>query len=198
MIPELITYRLGEKNFCYIPPPKTYEVRCHHSSFKSKTQWYTAQDAIQAAKTNYKELKDVDPSRFTFCIIAVVAGQRQHIRISPSSWPIVLTKLRRYEVLDILVEPDTLPDIIVHSATDIDSLPTYEDIREKSGTDDFLAPSRHPSPQVKSIPLETIRAVQRYPRRTPSPARSSPSRSSSPSSSLTDLARSIFGRSSPQ
>ncbi|EJF57599.1 hypothetical protein DICSQDRAFT_157294 [Dichomitus squalens LYAD-421 SS1] len=184
MTTDLITYRLGAKNYCYIPPPKTYE------------------EALSAAKTNYKELKHVDEDCITFCVIATVAGVKQHIRVSPASWPIVVSKLHRYEVLDIVLQfddDDTIPDIIVHSAKDVESLPTYEDIREKTGMDDFLAPSCHSSPQVKSIPLETIRAVQRYPRRTPSPARSSHSKSSSPSSSLTDLAKSLFGRSpSPQ
>ena len=150
------------------------------------------------ARENFQdELHDVAPGRITICVNAVVGGTRQHIRISPASWTIVLSKLRPYEVLDIMVQstPARVPDIVVYSEDGIEKLPRYEDICEKADPTDYLAPSCASSPQVKSLPLETIRAVQRYPRRTPSPSRPSQSKNSS-SSSLSDFAKALFGKGS--
>ncbi|KAI1787827.1 hypothetical protein LXA43DRAFT_1027668 [Ganoderma leucocontextum] len=170
--PDILTFRLnkGNNNFCYVVPPQSFE------------------DGIRAAKDNFEELRHVDPTRITICVNALVANQRQHIRVSPASWPIVVAKLRPYEVLDIIVHPSPIPDIVIHSEDGIEKLPRYEDIRDKTGSDDFLAPSRHSSPQT----------IQRYSRRSPSPSpRSSHSKNSS-SSSLTDIAKAIFGRGSSQ
>ncbi|PIL30981.1 hypothetical protein GSI_05674 [Ganoderma sinense ZZ0214-1] len=180
--PDILTFRFNKDNnkLCYVVPPQSLE------------------DGLRTAKENFQdELYDVVPSRINICVNAVVAGTRQHIRISPASWTIVLSKLRPYEVLDIMVQssPARVPDIVVYSEDGIEKLPRYEDVRDKADPDDFLAPSCAPSPKVKSIPLETIRAAQRYPRRTPSPSRPSQPKNSS-SSSFTDIAKAIFGKSS--
>ena len=75
------------------------------------------------------------------------------------------------------------------------TLAFLDSFKEKADPDDYLAPSCAPSPQVKSIPLETIRAAQRYPRRTHSPSRPSQPKNSS-SSSLSDFAKALFGKGS--
>ncbi|TBU24562.1 hypothetical protein BD311DRAFT_671539 [Dichomitus squalens] len=122
MTADIITYRLGEKHYCYIVAPKTYDA------------------AIQAARDNYKELKDVDPARITLCVNSFVGAQPQRVRISPDSWPIVLSRLSSRQVVEIVLQPSTLPDIVVHAAEDVDSLPTYEGLREQSRSkDSYLA-----------------------------------------------------------
>ena len=181
--PDILTFRLDRNNnkLCYVVPPQTL------------------QDGLRVAKENFEELAHIAPNRITICVNAVVANQRQHIRISPASWPVVLSKLRAYEVLDVIVHSPSVPDIVVHSEDGIEKLPRYEDIpeKQKTGFDDYLAPSCPSSPRVKTLPIETIRAAQRAAGRTPSP---SPSRSihskNSSSSSLSDIAKAIFGRGS--
>ena len=92
------------------------------------------------------------------------------------AWTAILPSLARYEVLDISVNPE----IVVESPGG-DYLPNYEDVKEKSGTDNFLAPSRGPSPNKKTVPL-------------PQPHERSRSRSPSPSSGMAEWAKSLFGK----
>lgn len=92
-------------------------------------------------QASFDELSSIDADHITICVNAMVGGKRTHIRIGPAAWSKVLPSLARYEVLDIFVKN---PKIVVDSA---DAPPTYEDAKAKSGTDNFLAPSRGPTPQ---------------------------------------------------
>ncbi|KAI1787826.1 hypothetical protein LXA43DRAFT_1027666 [Ganoderma leucocontextum] len=156
--PHIVVFRLHEgKNCqcCYVVPPQSFE------------------DGVRAAKDNFEELRHVDPTRITICIVTLVDNQRQHVRVSPASWPSFVADLPPYILLDIIVHPPPIPDsIVIHSEDGIEKLPKYGDIRDKT--------------------------VQRYSRRSSSPSpRSSHSKNSS-SSWLTDIAKAIFGRGSSQ
>ena len=78
------------------------------------------------------------------------------------AWSAVVPTLARFEVLEIFLKPEApkgAPSIAVNdgSALDLDSLPNYEDVKEKSGGADFLSPSRAPSPYMKQLSLDEVR-----------------------------------------
>ncbi len=134
-------------------------------------------------RQNFPELAKVDPDHITLCINGVVGGQRRKIRISSMAWDRMLPNLARYEVLDIVLKD---PLIVVDPSGD-ESLPNYEDVKEKYGSDGFLSPSRGPSPRHKSVPLPKTKDIlvsgfTRPLSRPPSSSSRSPSPSQKPSS----------------
>lgn len=155
--------------------------------------WCRLQQGIEFAQSVFPELASIEPEHISICVNGCVQRQRTLIRIGPMAWASVVPTLARYEVLEILVKN---PEIVIDSADPVDALPNYEDVKEKSGSSDFLAPSRGPSPAKKIIPLpELQRIVEKNSgrsSRSPSPSSSRPSSMSS--SSISDWAKGLFGK----
>ena len=149
----------------------------------------------------FPQLAHVEPERIAICVNGIVNKERKHVRIGPMAWAAVVPTLARFEVLDIFVKPAEsakTPQIVVNgiNAVDVDALPNYEDVKEKCGATDFLSPSRAPSPYMKQLSLDEIRAASRPSSRSPShsQSRSSPSSTRESSPSITDWAKSLFGK----
>ncbi|KAI0759969.1 hypothetical protein BD413DRAFT_487045 [Trametes elegans] len=188
--PDILTYRYNG-NMVYVTPGATHA------------------EGVKFAQQVFPELAAVEPARIAISVNGLVNGQRQLVRISPMAWPTVVFSRARYEVLDVTVDSDVRIDIIV---TDADGLPLYSGLKPQTpGVDpdakaqpdatpvDFtLDPSRAPYP-VTSAPPSPARlphkenpvpyALQR--RRPASPSSISTADSSS---SVSDWARSLFGK----
>ncbi|KAI0686776.1 hypothetical protein C8T65DRAFT_676771 [Cerioporus squamosus] len=172
--PDLLTYRYNG-HMVYVTPATSYE------------------EGVEFAQSVFPELASLEPERISICVNGSVQRQRTLIRIGPMAWTSVVLSLARYEVLEVVVKN---PDIVVDSAdaADVDALPNYEDVKEKSGSCDFLAPSRGPSPRYKNIPLPELQrlaaknAIARSRSHSPAPSRPSSS------SSISDWAKGLFGK----
>ncbi|RPD53337.1 hypothetical protein L226DRAFT_473347 [Lentinus tigrinus ALCF2SS1-7] len=173
--PDLLTYRYNG-HMVYVTPAKSYE------------------QGIEFAQSVFPELASIEPEHISICVNGCVQRQRTLIRIGPMAWASVVPTLARYEVLEVIIKN---PEIVVDSVdpADADGLPNYEDVKEKTGSSDFLAPSRGPSPHKKFIPLPEMQRIAEKNAarsRSPSPATSRPSSASS--SSISDWAKSLFGK----
>ena len=143
------------------------------------------------ARKVFPELLAFSPERITICVNGYVSKEKKHIRIGPMAWPAVVPTLHQYEVLDIFVRPESeVPKIVVTTPppVDVDALPKYEDVKEKCGSVDFISPSRAPSPRMKQLPINEIRAG------TCSATNNAPRPPSPSGMSISDWAKSLFGK----
>ncbi|KAI8974018.1 hypothetical protein BD414DRAFT_447787 [Trametes punicea] len=167
-VPDIITYRYNGE-LVYVTPAATYE------------------DGVQFARRVFPELASVHPDRVVISVNGIVNKERQLIRIGPMAWKTVMSSRARYEVLDIIVDPE------IH-VSDAEPLPEYCDIKEKHALDDFLAPSRAPSPRPthKIIPVP---GAPRKPRsRSSSPGTATASSATESVPTAADWAKSLFGK----
>ncbi|KAI0332922.1 hypothetical protein GY45DRAFT_1320156 [Cubamyces sp. BRFM 1775] len=168
---DILTYRFNG-TMVYVTPASTY------------------QEGVEFARQVFPELASVDPERISISIHGTVNKQRQLIRIGTMAWNSVIATRARYEVLDITVVPE-----IVVGTHDQPPPPDYFTIKEKSSHDDFLAPSRAPSPHSvhKIIPVPGARTRSRCRSRSPSSHHSDTSSSTSSRSAM-DWAKGLFGK----
>ncbi|KAJ8483400.1 hypothetical protein ONZ51_g4731 [Trametes cubensis] len=171
---DILTYRYNG-TMVYVTPAATYK------------------EGVEYARQVFPELASVDPARISICINGTVNKQRQLIRIGAMAWNSVITSRARYEVIDIIVVPEIVVD------ADELSPPDYFTIKEKSSHDDFLAPSRAPSPRPvhKIIPVPGAPARSHCRSRSPSPHHSIGGSSTS-SRGAYGWAKSLLGRSTQE
>lgn len=105
------------------------------------------QEAIKFARSQFSEkLRHVNDRQISFSINSVVNHETRSVRISPMSWPTVMSTLSRYEIIDIIVQPildvDSPPEYPLEEGdkSDLKSQCYLEPPSPKS------APSRSPSP----------------------------------------------------
>ncbi|KAH9889539.1 hypothetical protein C8Q73DRAFT_708033 [Cubamyces lactineus] len=167
---DILTYRF-HGTMVYVTPASTYK------------------EGVEFARQVFPELASVDPERISISINGTVNKQRQLIRIGAMAWNSVITSRARYEVLDITVTPEIVID--AHDQPP----PEYFTVKEKTSHDDFLSPSRAPSPRPvhKIIPVPGAPARSRCRSRSPSPHHPNGGPSTSPRNAI-DWAKSLFGK----
>ncbi|TFK51128.1 hypothetical protein OE88DRAFT_1808611 [Heliocybe sulcata] len=85
--PDIVTYRY-EGEMVYVPPAQNH------------------QDAIRLARSEFGEpLRHVFDRQISFSVNSVVHHETRSVRISPLSWPTVMSTLSRYEIIDVIVQP---------------------------------------------------------------------------------------------
>lgn len=138
---NLVTYRFRGK-MVYVTAAPSYEVRLVSIvSLASAEQWRT-QKAVEFAKVLFREdLRDVDDSCISFYVTVNAPTGIQSVQISPMAWKEVTTTLVRYEIIDVIVEPQ----VVIHEA---DTPPNYLDVVSKERTPEVArARSTTPDPE---------------------------------------------------
>lgn len=114
--------------------------------FRGKMVYVTAapsyEKAVEFARVLFREdLRDVDDSCISFYVTVNAPTGIQSVQISPMAWKEVTTTLVRYEIIDVIVEPQ----VVIHEA---DTPPNYLDVVSKERTPEVArARSTTPDPE---------------------------------------------------
>jgi len=104
---DVITYRLNNK-MMYVPPAQSFD------------------QAVTFARSAYEsDLNGVDQSRISFSLNVIAQGRHSSVGITSEAWPSVVSRLARYEIIDLHVTP----------AIKVSPPPSYKSGRSSSSTE---------------------------------------------------------------
>ncbi|KAJ8591331.1 hypothetical protein M405DRAFT_735320 [Rhizopogon salebrosus TDB-379] len=84
---DVITYRLNNK-MMYVPPAQSFD------------------QAVTFARSAYEsDLNGVDQSQICFSLNVIAQGRHSSVGITSEAWPSVVSRLARYEIIDLHVTP---------------------------------------------------------------------------------------------
>jgi len=131
--PDVVTYRLNDK-MVYVTPAQSYE------------------QALDFAQNEFAdELYHIKRDRISFSVLVNAGRTHRSVRIGTMAWPAVVSGLKRYEIIDVHVQPDLY---VEH----VDGPPGYHQISvgveesDKEATEFFARPDlARPPPGAKPI-----------------------------------------------
>jgi len=86
--PEVVTYRLNGK-MVYVTPAKSYE------------------QALDFAQNEFAdELRHIKRDRISFSVLVHAEKTYRSVRIGAMAWPAVVSNLKRYEIIEVHVQPE--------------------------------------------------------------------------------------------
>ncbi|KAG1740881.1 uncharacterized protein EDB91DRAFT_1081945 [Suillus paluster] len=85
---DVITYRLNNQ-MMYVPPAQSFD------------------QAVTFARSAFEtDLTGIDKSRISFSLNVLANGKQGSVGISSVAWPTIMSRLARYEIIDVHVQPE--------------------------------------------------------------------------------------------
>jgi len=118
--PDVVTYRLNDK-MVYVTPAQSYE------------------QALDFAQNEFAdELRHIKRDRISFSVLVNAGiGIHRSVRIGTMAWSAVVSGLKRYEIIDVHVQPDLCME-------HVDEPPGYHQISVEVEESDKEATARPP------------------------------------------------------